>query len=186
MDNLEDFVNKNRGEFDAQSPRPELWDRIKESKEEHKDVVQLTPKKAPYQVWQSMKIAASIAILFLAAFGGYKLLEDNPAYTVVRTTGQEELTSEMAELDSYYENQIRGQYIKVESLVASDEILEEIRNELEILDAEKAKLIEDYDRNANTQEIVEALMNTYKMKLDVLENILSLLNETENENNAAL
>ena len=185
MDNLEDFIKNNKTELNKQAPSPDVWKRIKAERDADREAENVIPIGKPKRAalpMQIMRMAASFLILALAAFGGYKLLDTPPIEEATAAIHAElDLTDEVSELDQYYESQVSGQFAKVESLIANDEILSEVREELEMLDKEKSKLLSDYDKNRNDKEIVQALMNTYRMKLNVLENIISLLNENENE-----
>ncbi|MGB1038973.1 MAG: hypothetical protein ACPGYY_10025, partial [Bacteroidia bacterium] len=156
MDNLEDFIKNNKEGFDTKSPSPDVWNRIKDERNEQKIVPIAKGKRASVPM-QVMRMAASFLILALAAFGGYKLLESptTSGDAMVQEAGNT-FTNEVAELDQYYEGQVKGQFAKVESLIASDEIIEEIKAELDILDKEKSKLLSDYEKNTNDKEIVEA------------------------------
>lgn len=186
MDNLEDFIKKNKEGFNTKSPSPDVWNRIREEQREE-EVIPISKGKRASMTMQVMRMAASFLILALAAFGGYKLLESPTSNGDAIVQNQESsFSNEVAELDQYYESQVKGQFAKVEGLIASDEILEEIKAELDILDNEKSKLLSDYEKNTNDKEIVEALMNTYRMKLNVLENIIKLLNENEHEEDQSI
>jgi len=93
----------------------------------------------------------------------------------------ENLPVELVELDQYYESQVRMSLTQVNKLIADTSIINEVKEELQLLDKEKGKLFEEYGDEMDDKQVVEALMSTYRMKLQVLENILSLLKENENE-----
>ncbi|PCJ64961.1 MAG: hypothetical protein COA58_11865 [Bacteroidetes bacterium] len=181
MDNLEDFIKKNKGEFDSKTPSPDLWNRIKEEREEEKVIPIATGKRAGIPM-QIMRVAASFLILALAAFGGYQLLNDsNNEMDNEVTLETSNLPTELVELDQYYESQVTVSLTQINLIISDTSILNEVKSELKMLDDEKGKLFSEYGKEMDDQQIVEALMNTYRMKLQVLENILSLLNENENE-----
>ena len=134
-----------------------------------------------------MRMAASFLILALAAYGGYTLLQ-GPNTEIVSSNEefQNSLTGEIAQLDQYYEGQVGGKFTQVKLLIEDEQIVAEVSEELQLLDAEKRKLINDINDKPNKKELVEALMTTYRMKLEVLENIINLLDENPNETNQSI
>lgn len=187
MDNLENFIRKNKESLDTHKPNKQVWEKIAAERADDTKVKSLAHGKKSNNIWKTMRIAASISILALAAFGGYKLLSlESSSSTPIANNTERSLPESVNELEQYYEQKVTGEFTKVTSLIADEKILLEVKEELELLDQEKSELIKEYDQSANTQEVVQALMNTYKMKLQVLENITTLLNENHDDKNTAL
>lgn len=178
MDNLEEFIKNNKGQFDDDAPSPDIWNRIQA---ERKPTLPMVEPQSN-QTFRVLKIAASFLILALAAFGSYKLAAPSKI-TVATIDGA---PTHLAEMDAYYQKQVSMSLTKVEAILDDTKIVEEVKNELQLLDIEKAKLLDDYTQNTNKKEVVEALINTYRMKLQVLENIVSLLDNTENEKDQSI
>jgi len=186
MDNLEDFINKNRNKFDDQSPAPDMWKRIQEERSKDNVIEMPTGNRAKLPM-QVMKMAASFLILALAAFGGYKLLQTPEVDTVLAETSvQPNASNEMAQMDQYYQHQVVSKLTQVKELVADESIVNEVVAELKLLDQQQTELLADIHKTANQQELVEALMNTYRMKLEVLQNIINLLEENKEDENISL
>jgi hypothetical protein len=185
MDNLEDFIKNNKEEFKTETPSSDVWKRI-QAERNKTEVTPIAKGKRAVIPMQFMKLAASVLILALAAFGGYKLM--NGPSTDGGTTAYEtqNLPVELVELDQYYETQVRMSLTQINSLVADTSIINEVKAELQLLDTEKGKLFREYGDEMDDKQVVQALMNTYRMKLQVLENILSLLNENENEEDLSI
>ncbi len=179
MDNLEDFIKKNRGEFDGESPTPEVWKRIQA---ERKPAVPIQQPKRK-NTWRVMRIAASFLILALAAFGTYKLVTPDEPMTLATELSED---INMGEMDAYYQKQVNLSLTKVENLLGDKAIIDEVKAELQLLDDEKKQLLKELHEDTDKKEVVQALMNTYRMKLQVLENILSLLDEDQNEDNQSI
>lgn len=178
MDDLEDFIRKNKASFDTGTPKDELWDKINANRK--KDHI-LTK-----QVWmfpaKIMRIAASIVILCLAAFGTYKLIDTEKPQT---TSAEINLPNEVAELDQYYEKQVGIYMSQVEKVITDEELLADIKKDLKLLDKEKTELFDEYGNAIDDQQVLQALISTYRMKIQVLEDILTLINEnndTQNKN----
>lgn len=176
MDNLEDFIKNNKGEFDREDPRDEIWQRISEQRSKNKTIpIKKGNQRAPLQM---MKWAASLLLLATLGYMAYKISAPSTPDEIVATT---EASNDLVELDAYYEKQVSMSFTQIEKIVADTAILREVKEELDILDKEKAHLFAEYGKELDDKQVIEALMSTYRMKLEVLENILSLLNENSND-----
>ena len=179
MDNLEDFIRKNKAGFDLESPNDEVWQNIQASRK--------TAQKPSKQVWmfpaKIMRIAASITILCLAAFGTYKLIstDANPIATT-----ENSLPNNLAELDQYYEQQVGLYMSQVEKVITDKEILNSVKKDLELLDKEKKSLFDEYGNQIDDEQVIQALISTYRMKIQVLEDILTLMNENNDQKNNSI
>jgi hypothetical protein len=180
MDNLEDFIKNNKGEFNTETPTPDVWGRIQQE-QANDGVLSLPTKKATAPI-QIMKIAASFLILALAAFGGYKLWDTPKQEATITSETSFSPSQEMVQLDQYYQQQVGGKLTQVKGLVADENIVAEIVAELAILDEQQKELLSAMNETTNHKELVEALMSTYRMKLAVLQNIINLLEENDEEN----
>jgi hypothetical protein len=181
MDNLEKFIKDNKEKFNSETPRPELWAKLNEKR---------APKKAQrkqiYMIpYRAMKIAAGIAILALATFGGYKLFTEQtttPQLVVEEST----LPTELVELDQYYEAQVNVYFTKVNQRIVDPEVLDDIKKDLDLLNEEKTALFEEYGTEIDDEEIIEALISTYRMKIQILEDILNIIIEQDDDNEQAI
>ena len=88
---------------------------------------------------------------------------------------QEPLNNEMnelAEATQYYSNQIENKKEEILNCVAYDpEIDKEIMNEFTPLDAAFNELKKDLNDNANNTQIMEAMIQNYRTRLDILSDI---------------
>ncbi len=179
MDNLEKFIKDHKSEFDVETPRTELWDQLNQKRGKTKPTKRIS--MFPYK---TLRIAASIVILAFAVYGAYNLFAPTPTETTAST--EVTLPAELVELDQYYEGQVKVQFTKVNQLIDDEEILDDIKSDLEMLNDEKVALMEEYGTHIDDEEVVEALINTYRMKIHILEDILSIINEQEIENEQAI
>lgn len=174
MDNLEDFIRKNKASFDSETPSEGVWKNIKAARK--------SAPKPTKQIWmfpaKIMRIAASIAILCLAAFGTYKLISKETPATV---SAERNLPNNLAELDQYYEQQVGMYMAEVEKVITDTTILNSIKQDLKLLDKEKSSLFDEYGNQIADEQIVQALISTYRMKIQVLEDILTLMNENNDQ-----
>jgi hypothetical protein len=178
MDNLEKFIKNNKEQFNLEEPRADMWDKINKDR---KKVVK--PAKQRFIMpYKSMRLAASVLILALAAFGTYKLVSpEKETIAAVETVESTKLPQELREMDHYYEAQVNSYVSQVKNVIQDEEIIKDIENDLALLNQEKEQLFKDYGTEIDEEEVVQALISTYRMKIQILEDILKLLNEQNDE-----
>jgi hypothetical protein len=158
-DKLSDFVNNNREDF-------EVYDfNVKEGWQELEE--QLSPAKSKRQliIWKS--IAASVTILLLAAVGVI-ILQQSQAI---------QLPQELIEAQYYYQQQIDYKLELVRQQSGSAEYVTDLGTLDEAFEELKADLKDDVHNEA----VVTAMIDNYRLKLRILEEILEELEEKENE-----
>jgi len=96
------------------------------------------------------------------------------------------MVRELIEAEAYYSSLINLKKDEVFRLTASNpEIRHEIDMEMVDLDRVFAELKKDLKDNADNEEVIEAMIQNYRLKLDILEEMLQILhqaNENQNEN----
>ncbi|MGB3546304.1 MAG: hypothetical protein WBA17_04985 [Saprospiraceae bacterium] len=184
---LEDFIRDNRPDFDDERPGLGLWQRIEQDLENKQRTTgggaagpapmhTLNQPKRPRKVW--LRLAAAVVLLLIT--GGFLGREIG-----LRTSAQqreanllESIAPDYFEMATYYEQEIDRKYATltnnraaddqiVEDLAAVDRAMKELREELP--DAPR----EDQAR------IVSELINSYRIKLDILERILRRLPDAD-------
>jgi hypothetical protein len=95
------------------------------------------------------------------------------------------IVRELIEAEAYYTSQIDMRKEEVFRLTASNpEVRHEINNEMIDLDRVYTELKEDLKDNADNEEVIEAMIQNYRLKLDILEEMLVRLkqsNESQKE-----
>lgn len=87
--------------------------------------------------------------------------------------------SEWAEVEHYYERQIEDMTQLVMNLTNDEDIL----YDLEELDQAFAEVKADLKDDAANQEVIEAMMNHYRLKLSILEKMLDEIKESNEDEN---
>lgn len=165
--NLEDFIKENREQFDSHEPSPKIWEKIEQERNE--------PKAKTVRMWRRpMRIAAAITVLALAVFVGTQI--SGPKATVANN-----FPSELNEIDRYYENQVTAYLTQVNEATSDQQILTAIQEDIDALDTEKLELLSEVTDGTADQRVIQALLSTYRKKIEVLEDILNLLTEENNE-----
>jgi hypothetical protein len=168
-DRLEDFVRQNREEFDVREPDPSLWLRINP---------QNTPVRKDRRLrW--IRYAAAAAVLFAGISAGIYFISG---------TGTAEknlygsLYREIIEAEAYYTSMFDQKYNELKPYISdSPEIQEELNYDLNELDQIYAELREDLKDNVGNPEVLEAMIQQYRTKVEILEDLLNQLKEKENK-----
>ncbi|HUX95201.1 MAG TPA: hypothetical protein VMV47_05650 [Bacteroidales bacterium] len=172
MDRLEEYIKKNRESLDIHTPSPEVWDRVNR---------ELKPARA---VKKWLAIAASVAVLTAMSLIFYQIGRNsvNPDM-VTQFRGELPSKIQLKEAEAYYTSQINELYREAEPLLAANpELQDELNSDISQIDSIYADLKEDLKDNIANQDVVEALIRNYTIKIKILEDMLSILRE--NENNA--
>ena len=169
-DRLEDFVNQHREEFDLHEPDPSIWLKVSPS-------VQTGEPKVRALRW--LRIAAAVAMIFAGSTAGIYFL------TGERTEpdpNQGDLYSELMETEQYYGRMVADRYEELQPFLADDPAAKEmLSTDMEELDDVYKELKEDLKDNASNPEVIEAMILNYRVKLEILEDLLNQLKEKENQ-----
>lgn len=179
-DKLEDFIRENRTGFGPGEDAPDVWGKINRP-EASKPIMAISWKRV-------LARAASVVVIFVASYYFHDYVSSsNNSY------GQEILTKEnlksplfqeLLEADKYYTEQINARKEELFTLASGERGLQtDITNELDELDEQLIDLKQDLNDDANNQEVVEAMIDNYRLKLEILEDMLEQIKHKTDKNN---
>ena len=113
--------------------------------------------------WQIAGIAACFALIIVGS--------------VFVLNNQQSGSNEVAELENYYEGEINKKVTLIKGQLEDDQILKD----LEEMDAVFADLKADLNENVDNEEVIMAMMENYRLKLQILEEILNELEKEKSE-----
>ncbi len=177
MQNIEDFIRNNHSEFEAQEPNPRLWDTI---------AANLNKQDAKKHTinWRrvSMQIAAAV-VIFAASWA---LNDYSRSHHAVDNNLSENIkinNPELQDAEMYYSSKINENLSKLATLTSYDpEMKKQVVNDIADLDSAYVGLKRDLKDNVASPEIIEAMIQNYRLRLEILESILSELDATNNTN----
>jgi hypothetical protein len=186
-DKLEKFVLENRSDFDVYEPSPEVWDKIMVQK----------PLSVSKPLWIRLsRYAAVAAITLLISFitGNYFSSPENneslPVANNSETKAMEYNNPELEEAEAYYSSMVNSKIKEIGILTVNNpEVKMELDYDLQELEQIYMELKEDLADNAGNEDVIEAMIQNYRTRLDILEGLLkSLKNEKQklenHENNS--
>ncbi len=161
-DNFKEFVNNQREDFEVyETDKDQLWNKIDQN---------LRPNN--HTVW--LKMAAAIALIFVIS---------GTLYISLRTPS---LPQEVIEVENYYSSTMADQmrFIKSQNIEIDPVIL----NDLDMLDQQYESLKNDLKDDINNEEVISAMIETYRVKLKILEQILNEIqgNDTDEDDEVSI
>lgn len=171
MDKLEEHIRKNRDDLDRYSLSTDIWKRIKRS---------LIKEKSPVIRWVS--IAAMVIVILGSALvlfrpGNKRQVTNNE---VSSDGGQTPGNPQLKETEIYYNNLVNSLYREATPLLTGHpEVRKELTADISQLDSICSDIKKDLKDNVANQEVVEALIQNYRIKIRLLEDMLTILKENE-------
>ena len=88
----------------------------------------------------------------------------------------------MIETEQYYSQMVSDRYDELKPFLASNPAASDMLSmDMEELDEVYKELKEDLNDNASNPEVIEAMILNYRVKLEILEELLIQLKEKENQ-----
>lgn len=171
MDNLEKYIRDNKKEFDQhRADKEKLWANISE---------RLDKTSEPIPLWRSgvFKIAAAV-ILFV----GLSLLTLIVVNGGTAEAAEGYATEELLEIDRHYQGLV-FQQVKLlkDHPRLSEEDKEEFLSFMDELDEEYEQLKVEMRDNLDNERVLEAIVNNYKKRIELIEKLLQQINSSKNE-----
>ncbi len=164
-EHLEDFVRGHSQDFDILEPDDRLWEGI------DKKLNKANRRPVLYYIYRATAVAALLAVLFSVQqfFSGRQNAGEIP---------------ELQEADLYYTTLINQKMEQVKPFLSEYPGLEdELNNDLSELDSIYKDLKEDLKDNIANQEVLEAMIENYRLRIDILEEMVHFLDDTGDEIN---
>jgi len=170
MDNLEDYIRKHREEMDMYKPSPGNWRKIRSQIR--------TGRNAGYR-WVS--IAAMVAVIL-----GTSVVFFRPGLKSSHATGRGNEQSIvkgsalLKETEIYYNNLANSLYLEATPMLTKNpEIEKELVTDISQIDSICSEIKKDLKDNVANQDVIEALIQNYRIKIRLLEDMLTILKENE-------
>lgn len=175
QNDLEKFIQDNRDGFDDAYPSLKLWADIERQLDGTPPVRQLRTIRPWYQV-----AAAVVILLSVGGLGGAYWNQQQSAQPLAQEM-LDEIAPEFTEMEQYYNQQISEKYAQLTAhtqdqdldadLAQMDKTMLELRAEL------------SQAPPGREQQVVQQLIETYRLKLQILERILERIEQTNPDNN---
>jgi hypothetical protein len=171
MDRLEEQIRRNREDLDRYDAREGLWKGIRKK---------LKKENSTIRQW------ISIAAMFIVILGTALLLF-RPVFRWSESNrhgknddSYMQHNPQLKETEVYYNNLVNSLYSEATPLLTNNpEIKNELNTDLAHLDSICVGIKKDLKDNISNQDVVEALIQNYRIKIHILEDMLKVLRENE-------
>lgn len=172
LDNLEQFINNKRADFDDAVPSLKAWAEI--------DKVISSQKSKVITLRKVLAIAASVLILLVAGASLGAFISNGSNDDLAAQLS--EIAPDFVEAEQYYQQKIDRKYQQLASY-SHDQTIEEDLSQLdELMNELKAELI--VAPKGKEEEIVESLIESYQTKISILERVLDRIQLTHPQQNS--
>lgn len=162
-DELKIFTDQHRESFEQYSlDLDDTWKDIEEKLD------QLDGKSYHFPWGNLLKVAAVIIVMFAVGIGFFinsqRISYNNNGIAL------HNISSDLADTEAFYSSQIEEKLKMIE--VSQGNVDTEVNMQMEILDEEYKSLKNDLKDNADSEEVINAMIEYYRLKLGMLEKIL--------------
>jgi hypothetical protein len=176
-DRFEEFVRGHSQEFDMHEPDAAMWNKI---------VEKIEPKKTIR--WRYyLSRAAVILVLIGASLIGQRIWIGHGHGIRQKSADVELNIPELNEAEMYYTGMINAKLAEMKPLLNEHPSLEkEMNSDLSELDSVYKSLKNDLKDDVANQEVIEAMIQNYRLRISILEDMLNFLeanNKKEETNN---
>lgn len=159
--NLKRFIEDNEAEFNNEIPSENVWKGIKKE----------TSKRKTISLWVW---AAAASVVIISSIGFYFTQhQDTEVSIAIETTPKDPIEQEIKEMEVYYTSQINEKIVEARKFEDSEVFLEEI----DFLKEEYKTLEKEMEVGANREVVLQAMIENYKVRLQLLEDLLEELKE---------
>ena len=173
MKNLDNIINNNRDSFDSHEPDDGHFERFQSK----------LKKQSKMKKSRSLKFlwkAASVAIII--AFSGivaYNYMGSNGVQASKRGMSLSDVSPEYEEVETYLQSNVEDKLDEFVQLQCNKGDIDkaEILEELKDLDTMYVNLQKELLQNSTDERIINAMINCYQMKVEVLDQIINTVSD---------
>ncbi len=174
-DRIERFITENREEFDFRDPDPGVWTAIEN---------RIRPRRKTG--WRLiLQRAAIVAIIFAASYTVNEMVHryrNTGLRALNKKEKQETGIPGLKEAEAYYNERVNQKMDELRPIISNCPWLEdELKFDMSELDSVYADLKNDLKDDMANQEVIEAIIDNYRLKISILESLLSDVRSHEGE-----
>ncbi len=162
---IEDFINKNSDLFNSEEPKDGHLNRFQSKLQKNNKNIFL----------KSMKYAAAVILLVSAFFiyDNYNGFSKNEQIS----DNTNNVNEDFSDINKFYSSQLEVKYSELDAVTCKqgNNQKQNINNDLSELNDEYAKLLSEYKLNPENTKIKNALINNYRMRIDILDMVITTL-----------
>jgi hypothetical protein len=173
-DRFEKFISEHREKFNFREPDPRIWQKIKTNIRKEKGIN-----------WRLILTrAAAVLIIFAASYAVNEFIHRfrSQDFKTNSAKNQENAVLGFKETEAYYTGLLNQKLDELKPIIANCPVIEkELEYDLSELDSIYYDLKNDLKDNIANQEVIEAIIENYKLKVNILEDILKEIDPQSEE-----
>lgn len=181
---LEKFIKENKESFDTRGPSDDLWLKIQsEIQDKNKAKAFVGIKKNKNSL--IFKIAAIIAFFGISVwfFSNYNSNPNAIKLAEIEKQNLDPALNELIEAQAFYKQEVNQRLEDLDKFGGEfASIKKDVLTEFANLDSSFNELKQDLGEDIYNQEVVEAMIQNYRIKLDILEEIWNQFQKNNNKN----
>lgn len=163
-DRLEDFISNRRQDFDFLEPDARLWEGIEKK---------LDKGRKRHLSYYISRVAAVVAIFMLSFVAQRYFYHQKNSVAKI---------PELQEAEVYYSSLIDQKLKEVRPMLTEfPDIQKELDGDMTELDSVYNSLKDDLEDNVSNQQVIEAMIENYRTRIDILEEMLQFLDNDKKE-----
>ncbi|MBN1950508.1 MAG: hypothetical protein JW801_04850 [Bacteroidales bacterium] len=175
-DRLEEFVRSHQEEFDVFEPSEELWGKIQHV---------LKPRQQIRWTYYLSRVAVVAVIIGGTLIAQRMFTEQREKPAKPRVAEVEIDIPELREAEVYYTGMLNEKLEEVKPYLAGNpDLQDELEMDLSELDSIYVSLKNDLKDDIANQEVLEAMIQNYRLRISLLEDMLEYLAPEEDELNS--
>lgn len=173
MKDLDNIIQENRSEFDSFEPSDGHFERFEQKLKE------LNKKEKTFTIGYILKAAVVTILVVLSGLWVYDNFESKTNNGIALS----EISPEYGEVEMYYTHLVNQKYSEInqcETLNSTQKRM--LVYELDEMDSIYSNLKNDLKTNPNDERVINAMIQHYQLKVEVMNQILQQLQQAQNIN----
>ena len=173
MKNLDKIIQENRQSFDSYEPNDGHFERFEQK------LLEFNKEKKSFNLGYLLKAAAVTILVVLSGLWVY----DHTGNKTNNGIALSEISPEYGEVEMYYTHLVNEKYHEINQFQFMDSTQKVmLMNELNEMDSIYENLKKDLTTNPNDQRVINAMIQHYQLKVEVMNQILNQLQQAKNIN----
>ncbi len=169
---FEKFIKEHRNDFDFRDPDPRLWAKIEKN---------IKPRRVI--TWRlAASRAAAVILIFFASYAVHEYIGNRTTKLTLKKhpVKDEIVIPELQEAEIYYSGIISEKFKAVEPILTNCPAIDkELKTDMAQLDSIYRDLRKDLKDNIANQEVIEAIIENYRLRIALLEELLQAVQPSE-------
>ena len=178
-DKLENFIRENAEDFNSLEPPLMAWEAIEKE-------LPAPGQTRVRKLWPYAWKAAAAILIFASAWMLNDYMDQKKSTENIYTNTEVAVSSELSELsdaEAYYTTQISSKQAELARYARQNpEIIEDLKREFTEMDKSKAELKKDLAESNADEKVIEAIILSYRVKLEILDQMLTELRKSKEGN----